>query len=692
MTSDKDGIKVTTKHIINREISWLSFNDRVLQEAHDPTVPLIERMRFMGIFSSNLDEFFRVRVASVNRMMALSKKEKHLLGYSPQKLLKEIKQIVVKQQAKFDKLYEEVLLRELAEQKIFIINEKQLNVTRGNYVKEYFKDKVLPTLVPVMIEKEKPFPFLKDRAIYLFVKLYTKEDPEKYKLALIEIPTEIHSRFLILPETNELKYIILLEDVIRYCLHDIFKMFNFSDYDSYTIKLTRDAELDIDLNDLSLPLVDSLTKSLKQRKKGKPVRFVYDGAMPRDLLTFIKGKLELTTDNIIAGGRYHNFRDFVAFPNVGAPNLEYIKNPPLEINNLSRANSMFAEIAKKDYLLHLPYHNFDYVIRFLREAAIDPKVVSIKITLYRLAHNSMIVNALVNAARNGKEVVVLLELKARFDEENNIYYTQKLIDEGVTVLHGFANKKVHSKMCLVTRREKNGLVHYANLSTGNYNEKTATMYCDHSMFTSDKKITNEVNKVFHFLQKDMMKGTYKHLMVAPVDMRKKLIKLIDHEIAVAKSGKHAWAILKMNSLVDHLLIRKLYEASTAGVKVKLIIRGICCLIAGQEGLSENIEAVSIVDKFLEHSRVFIFGNGGDEQVFLSSADWMVRNLDMRVEVSFPVYDRELKKELREVLELQLKDNTKARILDAEQTNTYKVAKDHICRAQVDTYNFLKNKF
>lgn len=675
---------------INRELSWLSFNDRVLQEAYDPMVPLVERFRFMGIFSSNLDEFFRVRVASLSRMLLLNKRDRRSVGFNPQKTLKRIQELVIQQQNRFDHLYHEILIPELAEEKIFLLNEKQLNVSRGLFVKEYFKERILPLLTPIMLEKDKPIPFLKDKSIYLFVKLYNKNHPLKQKFALIEVPTDVHSRFIILPETNNLKFIILLEDAIRYCLEDVFSLFNYTHFEAYSIKLTRDAELDYD-SDLSTNVIDSLSKSLKQRRKGKPVRFTFDNEMPRELLNFLIGKLNLLSENIIPGGRYHNFKDFMSFPNVGIPSLEYAKPEPLSVKNLNSARSMLAEIAEKDCIIHLPYQTFDYFIRFLRESAIDPRVVSIKITLYRVAKESRVINALINAAKNGKQVTVIIELKARFDEEANIHWTQKLIDEGVTVVHGIQNKKVHAKMCLVTRKEKNKLVHYVNLSTGNYNEHTSKVYCDHMFFTADRRITKEVVKLFSYLEKSSIKGTYHYLMVAPLDMREKIISLIDNEITLAKKGINGSIIIKLNSLADVALIDKLYAASTAGVKIKLIIRGICCLVPGVSGMSENIEVISIIDKYLEHARIFIFENGGNSICYVSSGDWMARNLDHRVEVAFPILDKNIQEELKHIIMLQQKDNTKARLVNVQKNNAYKVSKGNNYRAQIDIYNYLKAK-
>ncbi len=673
---------------LNREISWLHFNDRVLQEAYDPTVPLFERLRFMGIFSNNLDEFFRVRVASVTRMLSVDKRDKNRIQYNPEKVLKQIKQIVLKQQHKFESLYNDVLLKELAEEKVFIINENQLNVSRGTFVKKYFRDKILPNLVPIMIEKDKPFPYLKDRSIYLVVKLYNAQEPSKYKLSLLELPTDIHSRFLVLPETNNLKYIILLDDVVRYCLNDVYHIFNMDTYDAYTVKLTRDAEIDFDLNDLQLNLLDSFSKSLKQRKKGKPIRFVYDQSMPRDVLKFLKEKQNLSLDNLIPGGRYHNFKDFISFPSLKLSHLNYSENSALDIPSFNQSNSIFTAIAQSDKIVHFPYQKFDYTIQFLREAAIDPKVESIKITLYRIARESMVANALINAARNGKKVLVILELKARFDEENNIYWTQKFLDEGVKVLHSVPNMKIHSKICLINRKEKGTTTFYANISTGNFNEKTARVYADESLFTADKRITTELNKLFEHLERGTIDGDYKHIWVSPINLRKQLERCIKKEIHNAQKGKKASILLKLNSLADEKLIELLYSASRAGVKIQIIVRGICCLVPGKKNFSENIEVISIIDRYLEHARIYCFHNAGKEKIFISSADLMLRNLDMRVEVAIPILDTKIKKEIKSILELQLKDNTKARIINKENNNMYKLNDEPALRSQYQTYSLL----
>ena len=673
--------------LINREISWLYFNDRVLQEAADPTVPLIERIRFLAIFSSNLDEFYRVRVATLSRLANLNEKSKEILGYNPKKILNQIKNIVVKQERKFNNLYENIIIKQLAEEKIFLLNDKQLNVARGTFVKNYFREKLLATLVPIMLDSSMLLPELRDRAIYFFVKLTHNK---KVRYALIEIPDNL-SRFIVLPETNNLKFITLLDDVIRYNLEDIFFIFEHDSIDAYSIQLTRDAELDLD-KEVSGKFIDSLSKSLQKRRKGKPMRLLYDADMPMDMLKHLVTKMGLHGESLIPGNRYHNFKDFIAFPNVGKPELEYPKYLPLPVGDLSFGKSLMGMIAKRDYLISTPYQSYDYVIHFLREAAIDPKVKEISIAVYRLAENSRIMHALINAAKNGKKVTCLVELRARFDEQNNITWTQKLEEEGVKVLHGIEGYKVHAKICLVSRIEKQKLNYYACLSTGNYNEKTAKIYADHTLLTNNKKITDDLVVIFKALNKNTLPKGLKSLIVSPIDSRPTIYKLIDNEMKNAKAGKPAYMVLKMNSLADEQLIIKLYQASNVGVKIQMIIRGMCGLVPGVKGYSENIEVISIVDKYLEHARVHIYGNGGNELIYLTSADFMTRNIDSRVEVGFPIYDETLKKEVRDIINIQLNDNTKAREINNLNSNKYhKTRADIPVRAQIDIYNYLKSK-
>jgi len=673
--------------LINREISWLYFNDRVLQEAADPTVPLIDRIRFLAIFSSNLDEFYRVRVATLTRLAALNEKSKEILGYNPKKILNQIKNIVVRQERKFNNLYENIIVKQLAEEKIFILNDKQLNVTRGTFVKNYFREKLLATLVPIMLNDTLPLPELRDRAVYFFVKLTTNK---KTRFALIEFPDNL-SRFVKLPDTNNLKFLILLDDIIRYSLEDIFFIFEHDSIEAYSIQLTRDAELDLD-KEVSEKFIDSLSKSLLKRKKGKPMRLLYDSDMPMDMLKYLVGKMGLHGESLIPGNRYHNFKNFISFPNVGGPELEYSKYIPLPVADLSFGKSLIGLIAKKDYLVSTPYQSYDYVIHFLREAAIDPKVKEISIAVYRLAENSRVIHALINAAKNGKKVNCLVELRARFDEQNNIHWSNRLEEEGVTVLYGVPGYKVHSKICLVSRTEKGKLAYYACLSTGNFNEKTAQIYADHTLFTANKRITDDLVNVFKAINKGLLPKGLKSLIVSPIDSRPAIYRLIDNEIKNAKAGKQAYMILKMNSLADEDLINKLYQASNAGVKIKMIIRGMCCLIAGVKGYSENIEVISIVDKYLEHARVHIYCNGGKELIYLTSADFMTRNIDNRVEVGFPIYDEKLQEEIRDIIDIQLADNTKAREINSQNTNKYhKTNSPESHRAQIEIYNYLKNK-
>lgn len=675
---------------LNREISWLYFNERVLQEAADETVPLIERIRFLSIFSSNLDEFYRVRVASLNRLVNLNDKAKALLGFNPKKVLEEIKNLVVKLERRFETLFQDTLITELAQKRIFILNHTQLNVARGEFVRQHFRDKILSNLVPIMIDVHKPFPELKDRALYFFVQLSNNSGKNK-KYAILELPDNI-SRFLVLPETNDLKFIILLEDIIKYCLDDIFYVFNYYEIQAYSIQLTRDAELDIDKN-ISDKFIEELKKSIDKRKRGKPMRLLYDSEMPLQMLSFLVSKLKVGADGLIPGNKYHRFGDFIAFPNVGDKSLEYPATVPLKIKGLHRTESLFKKIAEKDYAVHLPYQSFDYIILFLREAAIDPKVTEINITLYRLAENSKVINALINAAKNGKVVNCFLELKARFDESANIFWTNRLLEGGVNVNYGLTDFKVHSKICLIKRVDKRKVTYYANLSTGNFNEKTARIYCDHSIFTAKKEITLELLKLFNALNKKTVAKGFKHLIVSPIDSRVKLYSLIEREIKQAKAGKPAYILFKVNSLADEGIIEKLYEASNAGVQIQLIVRGICCLVPGIKGFSENITVISIVDKFLEHARVFIFGKDNKNDMFLSSGDLMSRNFEHRVEVGFPVLDKDIKEEIQDIINLQLQDNVKARIINKNNDNRYRKNNANTkVRAQFQTYNYLKNNY
>ena len=674
--------------LINRELSWLSFNERVLQEAADTNVPVLERLRFLGIFSNNLDEFFRVRVATLSRLVVIGKKAKDTLQYRPKKTLEDVYKVVLSQSKLFEEIYNDIL-QDLKKHNIHIINETQVTKQQGDFIKNYFAENVRPSLVPIMLNQVKTFPYLKDKVIYLAIKL-TSGSTKQY--ALIEIPSDSAGRFVQVPSTNKNQYTILLDDIIRYNLPEVFSTFQFTKVEAYTIKLTRDAELDID-NDISQSFLDKISKSVKARKKGEPVRFVYDNQIPKDLLDYIKTKMQLKDfDNHIPGGRYHNFKDFMNFPNVGAKALLYEQNKPLSLKVLPVNKSYFEVLKKQDLMLHYPYQNFGHFIDLVREAAIDPNVKSIKITLYRVAKKSKVINALINAAQNGKQVIAVVELQARFDEEANIKWAKQLQDEGIQVIYGVPGLKVHAKLCLITRTENNKNVRYANITTGNYNELTSQVYADDSLLTADARITNEVEHIFEFFDRNYKVHQFKHLILSPLNTRKKLIRLIDNEIEAAKKGKPAGIFIKLNSLVDEKMIAQLYTASQAGVKVRAVVRGICALVPGVKGLSDNIEIISIVDRFLEHSRVYVFENEGERLFYISSADWMTRNLDHRIEVTCPIYDKSIQKELSDMLEIQWSDNVKARIVEEKQQNNHRFDKSKKkVRSQEAFYNYLKGK-
>ena len=677
---------------INREISWLSFNERVLQEAADKTTPLLERLKFLGIFSNNRDEFYRVRVATVKRLAKIGKKAVAVYEEDPKDLLIRLQRKVIEQQNRFENIYQEILV-ELAAKNVFIINEKQLTSTQRIFVSEYFTNELVSNLFPVMIDDTKEFPYMKDKASYLFLKLVPSQSNRRNRYALIEIPSTVISRFVILPHHGRKHYIMLVDDVIRYNTDQIFEVFGYRTAEAYNIKLTRDAELDID-NDVSKSMIEKVSKSVKARKQGQPVRFVYDAAMPDDMLKYIMKKLGMDKkDNAIPGGRYHNFKNFIDFPDLGEKELVYNHPPRLQHKDLKDLSFTTLRVIKqKDILLHYPYHSYNHIITLLREASIDPTVESIKITLYRVADSSKIANALINAVKNGKKVTVLVELQARFDEENNIYWGNKLQEEGARVIYGVPGLKVHSKLFVVTAREGSKAVNYAHIGTGNFNEKTSRVYTDFSLLTSNKEIAADLLKVFEFYENNFKIQSFKHLLVAPFFMRNEFIALIDKEIKHAKAHKPAEILLKMNSLVDKEMIGKLYEASRAGVKVTLIIRGACSLVTEMEGWSDNIRAYSIVDKYLEHSRIFIFHNNGQEKIFISSADWMSRNLDNRSEVAVPIYSEEIRRQIRDIIHIQLSGNTKVRILDRKQENIYKKAKpgEKKVRVQDEIYNYLKD--
>jgi polyphosphate kinase len=689
---------------IDREKSWLAFNARVLQEAGDESVPLLERLRFIGIFSNNLDEFFRVRFAAIRRLSLSGQTgEKILGGISAQQLVKEITEIVIKQQAESLRVLN-AIEKELVKQNIIIIDEHEISEEHENFVKDFFIQKISPELVTIILNDLAEFPLLKDTSGYLAVKLVMKSEQKssvlglikkakpEVRYAIIEIPKNTN-RIVELPNKDGKQYLIMLDDLIRYNLSSIFNIFDYESISAHMIKITRDAQLDID-SDMSKSMLEKIATSVKDRRIGEPVRFVYDQHIEKDTLKFFLSKMGIdASDGVIPGGRYHNRRDYMNFPNLGRFDLLYPPRVPLPVEGLSLDGSLLNKIAQKDYLINAPFQSFSYLIKFLREAALDPKVTSIKITLYRLAKNSQIISSLINAAKNGKKVTVQIELQARFDEASNISYAEQMQQEGIELIFGIKGLKVHSKICLVDRIEAGKLKRYGFISTGNFNESTAKIYTDLTLFTSHQQILKDVSKIFDFFDVNYRIHRYKHLIVSPHYTRSKFYKLIDREINNAIMGRQAYINLKMNSISDHPMIDKLYEASNAGVKIKLQVRGICSLIPGVKGMSENIEAVSIVDYFLEHTRSFIFCNNDDPEVFISSADFMTRNLDGRVEVACPIYDDTIKKQIIDTFNIGWKGNVKARYHSEKFENKYRVRAEGetIFRAQHETDNYYKER-
>lgn len=675
---------------LNREISWLSFNERVLQEAEDISTPLVERMRFLGIFSNNLDEFFRVRVATVRRLMRLHKKGDIALNESPKKIMNQIHETVITQQGRFDKCYQ-AIIKELEKEKIFITDETRLIDEQSEYVRNYYVEKVEPHLVPIMLKGSKQLHNLNDDSIYLFVHFYKGKQPKAVQYSLIEIPKGSLSRFIVLPEHKGNKFIIYLDDVIRANFSRIYNIFEYDTIGSHIFKITRDAELDLD-DDIVVGFYDKIKNSLERRKKGEPVRFIYDQAMPDHCLNFLLKKMKLTDqESIIAGGRYHNFKDFMKFPNVGKSLLQFPVKKHLKHGYLEQHNSILNAIINRDVLLHYPYQSFDYVIDMLREAAISPKVTSIQITLYRLADDSKIINALVNAAKNGKVVMVVIELQARFDEEANLQWAKVLTDEGVRLVLGVPGLKIHSKLILITVEQESELKQVAHIGTGNFHEGTANVYSDISLLTADSRITQEVAQVFNFIEKPYLWIKFEHLLVSPIYLRSALEELIQTEVEKVQKGKKGYILLKLNSLIDESLVHKLYNAASAGVHIDLIVRGMCSLIPSESGDESKISAISIIDKYLEHARIFIFGHGIRKKYYLASADWMTRNLDYRIEVATPIYDADLKKEIQAFIDIQLSDNVKSRIFDRSMQNAYATSGEKRIRAQVDFYKYLSKK-
>ncbi|MFH4532334.1 polyphosphate kinase 1 [Vibrio diabolicus] len=677
------------KLYIEKELSWLSFNERVLQEAADKTVPLIERIRFLGIFSNNLDEFYKVRFADVKRRILISQERGG--SDSPKRLLTKMQSKALKLNEQFDELYSE-LIREMARRRIFLVNEQQLDESQQKWIAKYVRREVMPHITPLLMKDEiDVLQFLKDEYAYIAVELRKEEH---YQYALIEIPTDHLPRFVMVPEQKgkRRKTIILLDNIIRHCLDELFKgFFDYDELSGYAMKMTRDAEYDL-RNEIEYSLLEQMSEGVNQRLTAKPVRFVYERDMPPQMLEFLCNKLNISNyDNLIPGGRYHNFKDFIAFPNVGREYLENKPLPPMKCADFEGCANSFDAIKAKDILLYYPYHTFDHISELVRQASFDPKVLSIKINIYRVAKDSRLMNSLIDAVHNGKNVTVVVELQARFDEEANIEWSKVLTEAGVHVIFGAPGLKIHSKLLMISRREGEEIIRYAHIGTGNFHEKTARIYTDFSLLTADQEITNEVRNVFGYIENPYRPVKFNHLMVSPRNSRTQIYRLIDNEIANAKLGKKAALTIKVNNLVDKGIVNKLYGASTAGVKINMIIRGMCSLVPGIEGISDNIRIISIVDRFLEHPRVVITHNDGDPQVYISSADWMTRNIDHRIEVAAPVRDPRLKQRIIDITNIHFTDTVKARFIDKEMSNAYVPRGNRKkVRSQIAIYDYLKN--
>lgn len=674
----------------HRDISWLSFNYRVLQEASDPAVPLLERLKFLAIYSSNLDEFFRIRVAGIRKLKKVGKKTRARLDFDPSELLKEIHQIVNHQQEEISQIFEKQIVPELRQHHVNIVRRLDLNPEQREFVESFFQGNLLPFVMPVLLVKRRINPFLANAHLYLAVHLRPKKRPlSESEYALVKIPSDQLPRFVTLPTKGDRHDVIMLDDVVRHSVSRLFPGYDIQD--TYSIKLTRDAELDIE-DEFSGDLVQKIKSSLQKRQVGPASRFVYDREMPQHLLSYLQDTFDLRKNDMLPEGRYHNNFDFFKFPDFGLKHLKYKPLPPLEHPILSVAPDIFKAIATADQLIHVPYQSFEPVIQFFEKAALDPMVTHIKVIQYRVAKNSRILEALMEAIQRGKQVSAFVEIKARFDEATNLEWGEKLEKAGVRVHYSMPGVKVHAKLALVRRMEQGEPKLYAYLGTGNFHEETAKIYSDIGIFTADTRLTTEVSNVLAHLESMPPARPFEHLLVGKFNLREGLYALIDYEIAAAKKGKKAQMVLKINSLEDKEIIAKLYEASHAGVKISLIVRGICCLVPGIRGLSENIEIISIVDRYLEHTRIFVFHHGGKDLIYLSSADWMERNLSYRIETIFPVYDPVLKRDIHAFLDLQIKDNVKARIIDAANRNEYRrTGSDIPVRAQLETYFYLKRQ-
>ena len=671
----------------NRELSWLDFNERVLQEAADITVPLIERLRFIGIFSNNLDEFYKVRYATVKRL-ALTKErvKKFYKGENAKDLLNLITERAIELQNRSN-LILDFILKDLEKENIFIVDEQAIPKDSISYIESFFLDKIQPKLKIVLLNEKDDFPQLSESSCFLIIKVESRNKNLNY--AIIQFPDEFE-RFIVI-KNQDVKYVIMIDDIIRYHLFEIFKIFNPSNISANMIKFSRDAELDFD-DDISKSYLEKISQSVKDRLKGDPLRFVYDKEIDPNTLKFLLEKMNINSeiDSVIPGGKYHNKKDYMNFPILNN-DLAYDKIEHLVIKDFYKHKTVFESIDERDFLLHTPFHKFNHILTFLSEASIDPDVKRICITIYRLSKLSSVANTLINAAKNGKEVVVQIELQARFDETNNIDYAKLMQDQGVKLIFGIPTLKVHAKVCVVEKLINNKILKYGFISTGNFNESTAKIYTDFTIFTSNQPLLDEISNVFEFFSFNYKKFKYEKLIISPYNTKKFFKSLIKNEIKNAKRGKDAFIKIKLNNITNYEMVEELYKAAEEGVKIYLIVRGICCLIPNQKNTHNNIELISIVDKFLEHTRMFIFCNNGKNKTYISSADWMTRNLDNRVEVTIPIEDEKISNQLNDIFSIYWNDNQKSRYVNSENNNEYRKNELGIIRSQSQVYNYHHNE-
>ena len=678
------------KTYLPRDISWMFFNRRILQEASRENVPLLERISFLGIYSNNLDEFFRVRVATLNRIAECEDKEARKNKAEALEILKEINKLNSLYSKEFEKVSAEITAK-LRDENIYLLKDTELDDEQRRFIRSFYIQNLYGRVIPVWYSAIKQLSIENDENIYLAVRMYKKNSKRKVaEYAFLELPVSICGRFVRLPDKDGKSFLMYLDDVIRCCLPLIFSGQDYTNFEAFSFKFTRDAEMEID-NDLRNGVLQKISKGVKSRRRGTPLRVVYDSTMPKGLLNQVLSTLDLDKlDTVLAGGRYHNHKDFMKFPDCGRKDLKYPAWPPILKRELSKPESILQLIRQKDRFIHVPYHSFDSYIRVLQEAAVSKEVKSIKTTLYRLAKDSKVVKALIGAARNGKKVTVVIELLARFDEASNIDWSKKMQDAGIHVVFGVEGLKVHSKITLIGMKSGSDI---ACISTGNFHEGNARMYTDYMLMTASRPIVRDVNAVFNFIERPYSMIRFKELLVSPNEMKNKFIRLINDEIRNKEAGKPAYIRIKINHITDIDMVKKLYEAAEHGVPIDLLVRGNCSLFTDLPELNKNIRIVGIIDRYLEHSRIFIFAAGGEEKVFIGSADWMPRNLDNRIEVVTPVYAPDIKEDLKKVFELGLNDTMQARIVDGTGTNDIQEITEEkpVLRSQEELYKHYLNK-